>query len=118
MSEGGGTRPGEERFPGELYLRLLAGSIPDILFVYRCRPERRFDFLSDTIADLTGHSPEEHYADPELIFQACHSDDRPLLADLIDSGRFPAGPLFLRWLSPMLVGAGERVPTIRRVRQA
>ncbi len=60
MSEGGDVRPGEERFPGEHYFRLLAGSIPDILFVYRCRPERRFAFLSDSIADLTGHPPEEH----------------------------------------------------------
>ena len=73
------VRAAEQRY------RRLAENAPDIVFRYELSPQRRFAYVSPMIAEVTGYSPEEHYADPDIAFQILHPDDHhfsvPLLID-------------------------------------
>lgn len=74
--------------------RLLAERSRDLVFRYRLVPEPGFDYVSPSATAMTGYTPEEHYADPELGLKLVHPDDRELLA------RASVGapePLVLRW---------------------
>ncbi|HDQ44595.1 MAG TPA: PAS domain S-box protein, partial [bacterium] len=57
-----------------------------------------FTYVSPAATVMTGYTPEEHYADPDLGFKLVHPDDRPLL-DSLGHGRIPDDqPLILRWV--------------------
>ncbi len=85
-------RASEERF------RLLAQNAQDIIYRYEFAPERRFAYVSPAVLPITGHTPEEHYADPDLGLKRVHPDDRHLIQSMLE-GEIKAGqPLILRWL--------------------
>ncbi len=82
-------RESEERF------RLLAEHAQDIIFRYRLNPDPAMEYLSPAVESVTGHRPEQFYADPELIFRLAEPDDR---AKLEESWRAPGpGTLTVRW---------------------
>ena len=53
-------RESEERF------RLLVENAKDGVYRYRLRPKRGFEYVSPSVAAVTGYAPEKHYADPTL----------------------------------------------------
>ena len=53
----------------EQRLRLLAENAQDFIFSYRLRPHRGFDYVSPACEAITGYTPAELYADPELVFE-------------------------------------------------
>lgn len=63
----------------EEQFRLLAENAKDIIYRYKLLPCPRFEYISPAVADITGYTPEEYYADPDLIYKIIHPDDRPLL---------------------------------------
>ena len=85
-------RESEERF------RRLAENAPDLIFRYRLAPTPGFEYVSPAAAAITGYTPEEHYADPELGLKLVLPEDRALLEE---ATRNPAAcdnrPLRLRW---------------------
>jgi len=88
----GDLRESEEKF------RRLAESAADLIYLYRLVPERKFEYVSPSSTAITGYTPEEHYANPDLGSQLVHADDRDKLgaatAGTVDPGR----PLVLRWV--------------------
>lgn len=77
--------------------RLLAERQQDVVYRFRLEPTPGFEYVSPSIAAITGHTPEEHYADPELGRSLIHPDDLPAL------GRAAAGaggPVLVRWRRP------------------
>lgn len=85
-------RQSEERF------RRLAENAPDLIYRYRVAPDPGFEYVSPAATAMTGFTPEEHYADPDLGFKLVHPDDRYLLQG-VSCGEFPAAaPLLLRWV--------------------
>src|SRR5439155_12476228 len=66
-------RAAEQRY------RRLAENAPDIVFRYELHPRRCFAYVNPVVTAITGYSPEEHYAEPDLAFQMLHPEDRPLL---------------------------------------
>lgn len=60
-------------------IRRLAENAWDAIYRYRLVPTPAFDYISPSIARFDGYSPEEHYADPELVWRIVHPDDRPLI---------------------------------------
>lgn len=79
-------------------LRELIAQSPDLLYQYRLYPDRAFEYVSPAATTLTGHTPDEFYADPDLGFKLVHPDDRPLLEALM-RGEVPSGAtLTLRWV--------------------
>jgi PAS domain S-box-containing protein len=74
--------------------RFHADNATDLFYRYRLGPEAGYEYVSPSSTAITGYSPEEHYADPDLGLRQVHPDDRHLLKS---SGRFPEEPLLLRW---------------------
>ncbi len=57
----------------------MAENVPDIIYRYRIWPTPGFEYVNSAVTNITGYTPEEHYADPELGFKLVHPDDRHLL---------------------------------------
>jgi len=84
-------RESEERF------RRLAEHAPDIIYRYRLTPVPGFEYVSPAATAITGYSPEEYYADPELGLKLVYPDDQPLVQQLA-GGQISPEPLMLRWV--------------------
>lgn len=61
----------------------LAENASDIIFRYRTKPARAIEYVNPALTAITGYTPEEAYANPDLAHEIVHPDDRPL----IDSAR-------------------------------
>ena len=83
----------EERF------RLLAENAKDIIFRYRLKPTPGFEYVSPSATALTGYTPEEHYADPELGLKLVHPEDMHILDAFLRSPESADKVLTLRWIS-------------------
>jgi PAS domain S-box-containing protein len=84
-------REAEQRY------RRLADNARDVVFRYELAPQPRFTYINSAVSAISGYSPEEHYADPDLIRRIIHPDDRVRL----DHARSPEPPLSqrtLRWV--------------------
>ncbi len=60
----------------EQLLRLIATSAKDVIFRRRIHPDRQYEYVSPAVLDITGYSPEEFYADPDLGSGIIHPEDR------------------------------------------
>ncbi|HYQ84492.1 MAG TPA: PAS domain-containing protein, partial [Rubrobacter sp.] len=74
--------------------RLHADNARDLVYRVRFHPTPGFEYVSPSSTAMTGYTPEEHYADPDLGFKRVHPEDRHLLEN---SMRSPEEPLVLRW---------------------
>jgi diguanylate cyclase (GGDEF)-like protein/PAS domain S-box-containing protein len=75
-------RRSEERF------RLLAENAQDFIFRYRVLPDPGFDYASPAAMSLLGYTPEELYADPELILKIVDTSHVAEMEDLGHDDRF------------------------------
>ena len=83
----------------EEMFRRLAEHAQDVVYRYRLRPNRGFEYVSPAVLAVNGYTPEEHYADPELGFKIVHPDDADLLrASMIPSVQTLGDPVVIRWL--------------------
>ncbi|MGC8865863.1 MAG: PAS domain S-box protein [Bacteroidales bacterium] len=82
----------------ERRFRNLAENAPDLIFHYQILPERKFTYVSPSATQITGYTPEEHYADPDLGFKIVVDEDKQILASALNI-QPGAGPvkLSLRW---------------------
>ncbi len=78
-------------------LEQLADRALDIIYRYRLKPTRGFEYVSAAATRITGYTPEEHYADPDLGLRLVHPDDRHVLLAVMSEPPSPA-PLPLRWI--------------------
>jgi len=69
-------RESEQRF------RRLAENAPDVILRYEFLPQRHYSFISTAITGITGYTPEEYYADPNLAFKLIHPNDLYLVKSL------------------------------------
>ena len=58
-------------------LAALVERVPDIVWRYRLVPKPGFEYVSPSVFALTGYTPAEHYADPDLGRKIVHPDDLP-----------------------------------------
>ena len=65
----------EERF------RRLADNAQDIIYRYRISPTPGFEYVSSAVTAVTGYTPQEHYADPELWLKLVHENDQWVLQE-------------------------------------
>lgn len=72
-------RPGEALPEGEARFIRLAENSSDVIFRYRHKPSRGFDYVNPAVTAVTGYTPEEFYANPDLAQTVVHPEDRPLL---------------------------------------
>lgn len=81
----------------ERYRRLTENAL-DIIYRVQLQPTPQFEYVSPAVTAITGYTPEDHYADPELGFKLIHPDDRPVLALLTQGDRPFSTPVELRWI--------------------
>lgn len=86
---------------GGLPFQRLAEHARDVFYRYRIAPPRRTEYMSPAALAITGHRPEEFYADRDLIVTAVHPDDRHLVSEVFqsDPARLKTSVL-IRWLHP------------------
>ncbi len=77
-------------------LSALLERIPDIVWRYRLAPRRGFEYVSPSVFGVTGYTPAEHYADPDLGRRIVHPDDAPLIDAVLRSAE-PVLSLTIRW---------------------
>src|SRR5215213_4303404 len=82
-------RQSEERF------RLLAENAQDLIYRYRLKPTPGFEYVSPSATAISGYTPEDHYADPGLVYKILHPDDRHLIDEVL---RSPESLITIRWL--------------------
>lgn len=81
----------------EAKFRELAENAPAIVYRFSFFPEPHFEYVSPACTAITGYTPEEHYAQPELGQKIIHPDDLPLLQQFMQNpGR---KSLTLRWIA-------------------
>ena len=85
----------EELRRSEQAFRLLAENAQDLVYRYRLKPTPAFEYVSPSSTTITGYTPEEYYADPELGFKIAHPDDRHLIDMVL---RHPDSPVNIRSL--------------------
>ena len=89
---------GTDRQPhAGLHLAGLAERAHDLIYRYRLRPTRGFDYVNPAATRITGYTPADHYADPDLGLKLIHPDAQPVLAALLDASPGPS-TLPLRWI--------------------
>lgn len=57
----------------------LAENASDIIFRYRYKPTRALEYVNRALTAITGYTPEEAYASPQLAREIVHPEDRLLL---------------------------------------
>ncbi len=62
--------------------RRLAEQADDVIYLYRLLPKRGFEYVSPSATRMTGYTPDEHYAKPNLAYELVHADDRHILDDI------------------------------------
>lgn len=88
----------EELRESERKFRLLAENAQDLIYRYEFVPKRGFTFVSPSATAITGYTPEEHYADPDLVFKIVHPDDRYILEKIAKGEISIDKPVTLRWI--------------------
>jgi PAS domain S-box-containing protein/putative nucleotidyltransferase with HDIG domain len=86
------ARASEER-----YAR-LADNASDIIFRYDLIPVMGLTYINPAVETMTGYTPDDCYADPQLMFTMVHPDDVSSMAELMESRTPPEEPLLLRWI--------------------
>jgi len=76
--------------------RLLAENAVDIIYRYRLIPVPGFEYISPSIATITGYSADEFYADAQLIVNIVHPHDRQAFEAFLQEPAACISPLTLR----------------------
>ncbi|MCX8160746.1 MAG: PAS domain S-box protein [Candidatus Saccharicenans sp.] len=79
----------------EARFRRLAENARDLIYRYRFGVDRGFEYVSPAATSITGYTPEDHYADPDLGFKIILEEDRPIL-EQVAAGQV-GQPVVLRW---------------------
>lgn len=77
----------------------LAENAWDVIYRYRVVPAPpAFEYISPSVIRFDGYSPEEHYADPDLVWRIVHPDDRIVIeAMLRQPSQAPSDPIMVRF---------------------
>ncbi len=79
------------------YQRLTDNAV-DIIFHYDITPEMKLTYINPAVERITGYTPVECYSDPYLMLNLIHPDDKPRMAEFVQSLTIPDEPLVMRWV--------------------
>jgi diguanylate cyclase (GGDEF)-like protein/PAS domain S-box-containing protein len=98
----------------ERQLGLLAENAQDLIFRYRIFPEPAFEFVSPASLAITGYTPDEFYAQPELIDRLVDPVERGPRLERMLSGRVEeAGDVEFVRKDGSRIWAGQRLNSVR-----
>src|SRR6185437_14465763 len=76
--------------------RRLTENAPDIIFRYDFDPAPRLAYVNRAVTASTGYTPDEFYADRQLIFRMIHADDLAHLKAVLSGERANGGVVRMR----------------------
>ena len=76
----------------------LTDNAPDIIFRYDFIPAMGLTYINPAVEAITGYTPEECYADPQIMLKVVHPDDAALMASMMQSLSPPDEPMLMRWI--------------------
>ncbi len=82
----------------EEHFRNLAENAQDIIARFELAPQFQCAYINSAVKTISGYSPEEFYADPELASRIVHPDDKALWGLLIKGELELEKPQSLRWI--------------------
>ncbi len=105
-SKGSLTAPGtgparpDRRLPSdEDFFQMLAENASDMIVRVQLQPEFRYEYVSPSCYRITGYTPKEFYADPQLSLKCVHPEDYNLLTALLQNqGPASRETVALRWV--------------------
>jgi PAS domain S-box-containing protein len=95
--------------------RLLENA-QDLIYRFRVAPPRGYDYINAACFAITGHRPDEFYANPSLTLSVVHPDDVPLLLESFqDDPEKLRLAITVRWIHPngrTVCAEHRRVPIV------
>lgn len=82
----------------ELRFRTLAENAQDVIYRYRCQPYRGFEYISPSVASITGYTPDEFYNDSKITYKIVHPDDYQGMESFFNGVPSKSDPQILRWI--------------------
>lgn len=82
----------------ELRFMRMAENAPDMIF--RWSYAQGFEYVNPASTEVVGYTPEEHYADPGLVYRVIHPDDIPAYESVFSDWTTPEGArryVVIRW---------------------
>jgi PAS domain S-box-containing protein len=77
--------------------RRLAENALDMIYRYRLLPTPGFEYVSPAATAITGYTPGDFYADPDLGYKLVHPEDHGLIESLKHPSESTV-PLTVRWM--------------------
>jgi len=93
---GAPARPGDGLTESDARFFRLAENASDVVYRFRLKPTRGFEYVNPAVTAVCGFTPEEVYADPDLGMAIVHPEDRPLLEATRSDPASMATPLTFR----------------------
>ncbi len=78
--------------------RLLAENARDMIYRIVFTPQKRYDYISPSSVNLTGYTPDEYYANPNIDNKIIHPEDKPVVNQAYDNPRRFEKPLAFRMI--------------------
>jgi PAS domain S-box-containing protein len=93
----------------------LVDNAQDMVYRLRVAPSLHVEFIGGAAERITGHSPEEFYADPTLARACVHRDDVHLIDEMLTDPSQAKNAATLRWVHPdgrIVWAEHRRVPVL------
>jgi PAS domain S-box-containing protein len=90
------SQPYDAEQHAQNHFQHLAENARDIIYRIDLVPDMHFAYVSPSVTEITGYTPEDHYRDPELGHKLVHPDDNHKLQMAIMQKQ--DGLVVLRWI--------------------
>ncbi len=82
----------------EKFFKLLADRAFDLIFMIRIKPFIGFDYISPSAKKIIGYRPKDFYADPALIYNVIHPEDRHIMKSILNGSPDYMKKVLLRYV--------------------
>lgn len=63
---------------------LISSNLNEVIYISNLKPKKEFEYISPTIENLVGYTPEEFYAEPTIMLNLLHPDDRYRIQHMVE----------------------------------
>ncbi|MBV9324194.1 MAG: response regulator [Chloroflexi bacterium] len=90
--------PGAASARGAALLREIIEHTGEVAYRFRLWPTQGFEYVSDSVIELLGYTPDDLYNDPTLPERVVYPDDRELMHEVLQTPGGHQVEVVLRWV--------------------